>query len=143
MYAAEAVDEPSACPRQAVGDEAGRGDVRAAGGCPGLRDEHRRGRKAVGREQVGIHRGAQVFHDLGAVGVEQPAHEDRLGAGARECRQRRRRLARRHTLAAGLGFSSPIWVGAALTAAGLGVLVVADRLACRGNTRGVPGLQPA
>lgn len=47
------------------------------------------------------------------------------------------------TLAAGLGFTSPISVGAALTAAGLGVRVVADRLARRGTTRGVPGLQPA
>jgi DHA1 family inner membrane transport protein len=32
------------------------------------------------------------------------------------------------TIAAGLGFTAPIWAGAALTAAGLAVLVAADRL---------------
>ncbi len=31
------------------------------------------------------------------------------------------------TIAAGLGFTAPIWAGAALTAAGLGVLLIADR----------------
>jgi DHA1 family inner membrane transport protein len=35
------------------------------------------------------------------------------------------------TIAAGLGFTAPIWTGAVLTAGGLGVLVVADRLAER------------
>jgi DHA1 family inner membrane transport protein len=39
------------------------------------------------------------------------------------------------TIAAGLGFTSPIWAGAALTAAGLAVLVGANRLHERRTTR--------
>jgi hypothetical protein len=55
--------------RQAVGDEAGRCDVDAARGRACLLDELRHGREEVSAEQVGVQHGAQVLHDLGAVGV--------------------------------------------------------------------------
>ncbi|MFC0505775.1 MFS transporter [Micromonospora costi] len=45
------------------------------------------------------------------------------------------------TIAAGLGYTAPIWAGAALTLAGLGVLLVALRLARRGS--GAPVKEPA
>ena len=39
------------------------------------------------------------------------------------------------TITAGLGYTSPIWAGAGLTLLGLGVLLVAERLARRAPAR--------
>ncbi|MEV1332173.1 MFS transporter [Micromonospora costi] len=48
------------------------------------------------------------------------------------------------TIAAGFGYTAPIWAGAALTLAGLGVLLVALRLARRGSdTPAAPVKEPA
>lgn len=48
------------------------------------------------------------------------------------------------TIDAGLGFTAPIWAGAAVTAGGLVVLLLADRLADRSSSaRGHRYLQPA
>jgi DHA1 family inner membrane transport protein len=46
------------------------------------------------------------------------------------------------TIGAGLGFTSPLWVGAGLATAALAVLVVAER-AARRTTQESPALQPA
>lgn len=47
------------------------------------------------------------------------------------------------TIAAGLGYTSPIWAGSALTLGGLGVLLAAIRYAGRRRSQEVPGRRPA